>query len=120
MNGSIIMSNKEIKLASPFTVQPGEVFLTTAEYEARYSVSKATQCRQRKDGTGPPFVVQGGKILYPESAILSHFNFKLVRSTAEVDPNRYGGRYEHLASAREKALESKRRKVNESAQQTSA
>jgi hypothetical protein len=42
-----------------------EQFRTTEEYQQRFKKSKASQCRDRAAGQGPPFIVDGNKILYP-------------------------------------------------------
>ncbi len=98
-----------------FKLQPGELFLTTVEYEARYKISRPTQCRHRKDGCGPPFVVHNGKVLYPESGILAWLSLRLVNSTAELSLEKRGNRYAHLPASREKALLNRRNKSLNSA-----
>jgi hypothetical protein len=95
------------KTFTEFAVQPGETWLTSSEYAERYKVSKSTQCRHRRDGDGPPFVIIKGRVLYPESGIVSHFSQRLVRSTAELPMSRHGDRYRHLPAARDKAAKAR-------------
>jgi hypothetical protein len=102
------MGERKVQVANTFRLQPGEVFLTTLEHEERYKVSRATQCRHRKEGSGPPFVVYNGKILYPESGIIAWMNERLMNSTAKLSPEARGGRYAHLPAAREKAIVARR------------
>jgi len=97
------MNGKDIQVNKTFRITSGEIFLTTLEYEEQYKVSRSTQCRNRKNGSGPPFVVHNDRILYPESGILAWLNARLVNSTAELSSSKKAGRYAHLAAAREKA-----------------
>lgn len=80
-----------------------EQFLTTDEYQQRFKKSKASQCRDRAAGQGPPFIVDGNKILYPLSLALAFHASRLVTSTAEISPKSHGNRYKHLEEARNKA-----------------
>ena len=81
-----------------------EQFLTTDEYEQRFKKSKASQCRDRAAGQGPPFIVDGNKILYPLSLALAYHANRLFNSTAEIQAGSRGNRYKHLAEARAKAI----------------
>lgn len=101
-----------------FKIQPGDKLLTTKEYKERYKISYATQCRQRKDGTGPPFISHNGKILYLESAVITHFNSMIVKSSAELDQEKRVKRYAHLPAAREKARSKLRELSNPHHQQS--
>jgi hypothetical protein len=81
-----------------------EQFLTTDEYQQRFKKSKASQCRDRAAGQGPPFILDGNKILYPLTLALEFHAKKLVSSTAEISSQLRGNRYKHLQEARNKAL----------------
>lgn len=81
-----------------------EQFLTTDEYEQRFKKSKASQCRDRAAGQGPPFILDGNKILYPLSLALEHHANKLFKSSAEINTASRGNRYKHLVEARAKAI----------------
>jgi hypothetical protein len=90
--------------AANFKFALDEQFLTTDEYEQRFKKSKASQCRDRAAGQGPPFVVDGNKILYPLSLALAYHSNRLVNSTAEINSTSRGNRYKHLVEARNKAM----------------
>jgi len=81
-----------------------EQFLTTNEYQQRFKKSKAAQCRDRATVQGPPFIVNGNKILYPLSLALEFHATRMVRSSAEITPMSRGNRYKHLVEARKKAM----------------
>ncbi len=70
--------------ASKYRFALDEQFITTDEYEQRFRKSKASQCRDRAAGQGPPFIVDGNKILYPLSLALEFYASKLVKSSAEI------------------------------------
>jgi hypothetical protein len=80
-----------------------EQFLTTDEYQHRFKKSKAAQCRDRAAGQGPPFILDGNKILYPLSLALAFHASRLVTSTSERTARSRGNRYKHLEEARNKA-----------------
>lgn len=81
-----------------------EQFLTTDEYQDRFKKSKASQCRDRAAGQGPPFIMDGNKILYPLTLALEFHARKMVSSSAEISSQSRGNRYKHLQEARNKAL----------------
>jgi len=92
------------------TLQSGEIFLTTREFRNRFKIPEGTQCRNRANGDSPPFILHGGKILYPLQATLEWFAQKVVRSSAELAPDRWGHRYDHLPEARLKVESRKDKK----------
>lgn len=108
------MSEQNHQSIKAFKIQAGDVLLTTLEYEKRYKVSRATQCRRRKQNLGPPFIIEGGRILYPESGIVAWMNANLVINSEEQRSSQPTRRYEHLAAAREKAREAKLRRYKSS------
>lgn len=96
-----------------FVIPPGDRLLTGTEVWIQYKISRPKQCRLRREGDGPPFVVVRGRFLYPESGILQYLNSGVVRSTAELDPKIHGNRYKHLEDARKKALEVRKLKAQQ-------
>jgi hypothetical protein len=71
------LGTMRLKLHTP-TLPNDETFLTIAEYAMRFKKSKPTLWRERRDRTGPPFIVDNGKILYPLSLALQHMADKVV------------------------------------------
>jgi len=101
--------------ASNYRFALDEQFLTTDEYEQRFKKSKASQCRDRAAGQGPPFIIDGNKILYPLSLALAYHANRLLNSTAEIKATSRGNRYKHLVEARAKAISQRATRVSASA-----
>ncbi|MBX9769912.1 MAG: hypothetical protein K2X29_00990 [Candidatus Obscuribacterales bacterium] len=103
---------KHVTEAPKLKLQSGDHYLTTQDYEDRYKIPRPSQCRHRKDGSGPPFVVHNGKILYPESGILDWMNKHLLNSTAELPAQERAIRYAHLSATREKAIKASKKSIS--------
>ena len=93
------MKTQESKTTLPLN----ETFIPPKEYSLRFGRSISSQCRDRRDGLGPPFIVHGNQVLYPLSLAMEYWSSKLVQSSAEVPIDVRGNRYKHLPAARAKA-----------------
>ena len=67
-----------------------ETFITSMERAKRHRISHRTDERQRLDGSGPPFVKIGRRVLYKLSDLEEWEAKRTFRSTSEVDQDTEG------------------------------
>src|SRR4051794_34596812 len=78
-------------LQQPLAAQPRvgvgpfnqQLLLTIQNVSTLLNVSRSTLERKRIDGTGPPYIRIGQRVLYPEKQFMDWVESNLVRSTAE-------------------------------------
>jgi len=62
-----------------------DTLLDTLEASHRLRVARQTLAKWRLEGSGPPFIRVGRKILYREQDISAWLDSRTVRSTTEAD-----------------------------------
>jgi hypothetical protein len=90
-------------VATALSLAVDETLITPAQFKERFKVGLPAQAAQRRDGSGPPFIKQGGQILYPLSLAIKHFENKLVTCSAQLSEEARASRNKNLAEARAKA-----------------